>query len=151
MDQLRESSRTKAEKRLALALQAKKWPFKQNQTLEGYEVDFWFPDYRLVIEVDGYTHLSSQQQRLDQNKDRFLLDRGLLVIRISNQRIRENLQDCLVEIEQTIKRLKGMANKELMNDEWKRHLPKIPTPPEMHIKKPQTIEEYFLSLDEEDS
>ena len=148
MEKLRETCRTKAEKRLAQALQAKKWAFKQNQTLEGYEVDFWLSDYRLVIEVDGYTHLSSKQQRLDQNKDRLLMDKGILVIRISNQQIRENLSECLAEIEQTIHRLRGMDSKEIMNDEWKKRLPKIQSIQESNHKKPKTIEDYFLSLDE---
>ncbi len=148
MDKLRDSCRTKAEKRLAQALQGKKWPFKQNHTLEGYEVDFWFPGYRLVIEVDGFTHLSTKQRRLDQSKDHFLMDRGILVIRISNQQIRENLSECLAEIEQMIHRLRGMDSKEIMNDEWKKRLPKIQSIQESNHKKPKTIEDYFLSLDE---
>jgi very-short-patch-repair endonuclease len=148
MDRLRESCRTKAEKRLAEALQAKKWSFKQNQSLDGYEVDFWFPNYRLAIEVDGYTHLSTEQRRFDQNKDRFLMDRGVLVIRITNQQIRENLSECLAQIEQTIRRLDGMDSKGLMNDEWKKKLPKIHSNQESSHKKPKTIEEYFLSLEE---
>ncbi len=148
MDKLRDSCRTKAETRLAQALQRKKWSFKQNHTLEGYEVDFWFPSYRLVIEVDGYTHLSTKQQRLDQSKDHFLMDRGILVIRISNQQIRENLPGCLAEIEQTIHRLRGMDSKEIRNDEWKKRLPKLQSTKESNPKKPKTIEDYFLSLDE---
>jgi very-short-patch-repair endonuclease len=145
---MREFCRTNAEKRLAEALQAKKWGFKQNQFLEGYEVDFWFPEYHLVVEVDGYTHLSNEQRRLDQNKDQMLMHKGFLVMRISNRQIREQLNECITEIEMILQRLKGLSSKSQINDEWKRQLEKFHVIPEKSIKKPKTIEEYFLSLDD---
>lgn len=151
MTEFRYSSRTDAEKRLGAALQEKKLFFKHNQIIAGYEVDFWFPNYRLVIEVDGFTHLSEEQRRLDRNKDQILIAKGILVFRISNQQIHEHLNDCLSEIEETIQRLKEFQNsKGPINDQWKKQLAKIniveykPKP----IKKYKTIEEYFLCMDD---
>jgi very-short-patch-repair endonuclease len=150
MREFKESRRTDAEKILAAALHKKKLMFKHNQTIAGYEVDFWFPDYRLVIEVDGFTHLSAKQLQLDQRKDQALVAEGILVIRISNQQIREHLNDCLNEIENTIRHLKEFRkNKATINNEWKNQLAKINIVEPKPIKKPRSIEEYFLCMDDE--
>jgi very-short-patch-repair endonuclease len=145
MAQFKESNRTFAEKRLGVALKEKKIYFKHNQKIAGYEVDFWFPDSRLVIEVDGFTHLSNQQSKLDQIKDQSLTAKGIRVLRISNQQIREHLNDCLNEIVRTIKLLKEFQNnKGQINDQWKKQLTKIKIVEPEPIKKYKTIEEYFL-------
>jgi very-short-patch-repair endonuclease len=156
MTQFRESCRTDAEKCLAEALKQKKILYTHNQSIAGYEVDFWLPDYGLVIEVDGFTHLSDHQRLLDQQKDRTLVAKGMVVIRMSNQQIRENLSDCLREIEQMIQKIKGFQSKRNINDQWKKTLKNytvIESKPTKPIKelRPKTIEEYFLSMDDKTS
>ena len=152
MTQFRESCRTNAEKRLAEALKQKKLLFKHNQSIAGFEVDFWFPDYGLIIEVDGFTHLSEDQRLLDQNKEQTLIAKGLVVIRMSNQQIRENLSDCLREIEAMIQKIKGFQSHKNINDQWKKALENCITvepKPTKPVKEPKTIEEYFLSMDDQ--
>jgi very-short-patch-repair endonuclease len=151
MTQFRESCRTDAEKRLAEALKQKRLGFTHNQSIAGYEVDFWFPDYRLVIEVDGYTHLSEDQRLLDQRKEQTLIAKGMVVIRMSNQQIRENLPDCLREIELMIQKIKGFQRKNNINDQWKKTLKNciiVEPKPTKPGKEPKTIEEFFLSMDD---
>jgi very-short-patch-repair endonuclease len=143
-----ESSRTDAEKCLAEALRQKKILFKHNQTIAGYEVDFWFPDCGLVIEVDGFTHLSTNQRMLDQKKDQILLAKGMVVIRMSNQQIREHLGECLHEIETTIKKIKAFRSEGNINQQWKMKLGNYHVAEKKPVKVAKTIEEYFLSMDE---
>ena len=144
------SNRTSAEKRLAKALLQKKFIFKQNQIIEGYEVDFWFPEYGLIIEVDGYHHLSERQQLSDQQKDQRLISKGLIVYRLNNQLIYEDLKQCLTEIEIIIKRIKMLLNEErTINDQWKEKLSKLKPVATKLPRKIKTIEDYFLNIDEE--
>ncbi len=54
-------------------------------------VDFYLPQYRLCIEVDGGYHFSDEQRKKDYAKDRYLkVDRRLKVLRISND-VAENI------------------------------------------------------------
>ncbi|MGE6487435.1 RecQ family ATP-dependent DNA helicase [Paenisporosarcina sp. NPDC076898] len=55
---------------------------------EKQEVDFYSPLLKLVIEVDGINHEDSQQQKLDQVRDKFLSKYGITVIRISTAQIK---------------------------------------------------------------
>ena len=144
----KEVFRTDAEKRLAEALHGKRLPFKHNQEVAGYEVDFWFPDYKLVIEVDGYTHLSARQQELDRYKDQILMNKGIVVMRMSNQQIRDHINDCLSRIELIIQRIKDYRSKESINVHWKKTLQQCKVNKPTPLKKCKTIEEYFLSMDD---
>jgi len=150
MNRLKESCRTEAEKSLAMGLCQKRLVFKHNQTICGYEVDFWFSDYKLVVEVDGFIHLSEEQRQADHYKDQKLMGQGIFVIRISNKQIREDLSKCLQEIETMIQRLKEVRDKPIINDQWKNKLKEINVSKSDAKKKCRTIEEYFLSLDEDD-
>lgn len=149
MNVFHESSRTSAEKKLAAALQRKHISFRQNQTIYGYEIDFWLPEYRLIIEVDGYTHLSHQKLCADKHKDQILIGKGLVVLRLKNHQIRENLAECLLEIEATMNNLKALKMDLNINHQWKDSLKKCNPAPSRQVKKVKSIEEYFLSMDGE--
>jgi very-short-patch-repair endonuclease len=149
MDHFNECHQTKAEKRLAVALQKKKLSFEQNQSIEGYEVDFWFPKYGLVVEVDGFTHLSDQHRLLDHRKDQVLMAKGFVIIRLNNNQIYENINLCLTQIETLIARIKSLKSTSNINDHWKEPLRKTEFKKEKTSKKIRTIEEYFLSIDDD--
>jgi very-short-patch-repair endonuclease len=51
---------------------------------------------RLVIEVDGEIH--QQQAEYDAERDRVLLARGLRLLRIKNEEVRQNLNSVLMRI-----------------------------------------------------
>lgn len=150
MKRHQESIQTSAERKLAGALRSRKLIFKENQHIEGYEVDFWFPDYQLAVEVDGYYHLSESQRKLDLQKDQFLMEKGVLLIRFNNQQIRENLAGCVQEIQRLITKIGTLKNQRPINDQWKAVLKNIRLPkPPSSKKLPKTIEDYFLSIDDE--
>ena len=60
-----EPAKTGAQKVLAAKLKAEKIEFVENRQLEGWEVDIYLPAYYLVVEVDGFYHLSLKQQARD--------------------------------------------------------------------------------------
>lgn len=148
------SSPTNAEKKLARALKEKRWSFERNQIVEGYEVDFLLPEIRLIIEVDGYTHLSDRRLQLDLAKEKRLVEKGYLLLRFTNQQIREQLPQCLREIEKIIQAVAAGQKKNTINDGWKEKLRQVAVPKEERPgtaetrRKPLSIEEYFLSKEE---
>ena len=56
----------------------------------NYIVDFYIPKKQLVIEIDGIQHITREHQEKDQERDRFLENEGLRVLRIPNESIRKN-------------------------------------------------------------
>lgn len=91
-------SKTGAQKLLAEKLRGEKIPFMENQWLEGMEVDLLLPEYYLVIEIDGFYHLSAGQQLRDLQKDHRLQGAGYHVLRFTNTEIYQNSKDCLRKI-----------------------------------------------------
>jgi very-short-patch-repair endonuclease len=58
-----------------------------NVGLLGFEVDFHWPDRRLVIEVDGGHH--ALQAAIDDGRDDVLRDAGWTVLRFSDREVYE--------------------------------------------------------------
>lgn len=59
-----------------------------NQKIEGLEVDFHWPDLRLVVEVDGYEyHRTRARFEVDRSRDRRLTTAGWRVLRITDHAI----------------------------------------------------------------
>jgi uncharacterized protein DUF559 len=57
--------------------------------VSGFEVDFWWPDLRLVVETDGGTfHRTPAQQRADRRRDHAHIGAGLTPLRFTHGMIR---------------------------------------------------------------
>lgn len=62
--------------------------FKMQHVVSGeYIVDFFFPEIRLAIEVDGSIHATEQQRRRDAEKDRYCSSIDITVLRITNSQV----------------------------------------------------------------
>ncbi|HEY5316703.1 MAG TPA: type IV toxin-antitoxin system AbiEi family antitoxin domain-containing protein, partial [Solirubrobacteraceae bacterium] len=58
-----------------------------NTVVEGYEVDIFYPEHRLVIELDGWeTHGLRDQFELDRDRDADLLAAEIATVRITKER-----------------------------------------------------------------
>jgi very-short-patch-repair endonuclease len=93
------SRMTPAEELLWEELRAKRlegFHFRRQQVIEGFIVDFYCHQARLVIEVDGGIH--QQTMEYDKERDFLLKTKGLLVLRIENNEIVNNLSDVLERI-----------------------------------------------------
>jgi very-short-patch-repair endonuclease len=70
--------------------------FRRQQIIDGFIADFYCHAARLVIEVDGKIH--QQQAEYDAERDRVLSARGLRLLRIKNEGVRQNLDSVLARI-----------------------------------------------------
>ena len=60
-----------------------------NTVVEGYEVDFCWPEERLIVETDGYEHHGTRAAfERDRAKDARLAARGWRVVRFTNAQVR---------------------------------------------------------------
>jgi len=93
---------TPAEKRLWKALKGsalKNRKFRRQHSIENYIVDFYCPEEKLVIELDGEIHNDPMQSQNDFERDQRLTELGNKVLRFENNLIFNNLEGVLDLIE----------------------------------------------------
>jgi very-short-patch-repair endonuclease len=92
-------TRTKAE-RLFLAL-CKRYDLPRplvNTWIDEQEVDFHWPDYKLVVEVDGETHHTRRAFEEDRRRDRRLAVKGIQVLRVTWRDLRADPEGVAPEV-----------------------------------------------------
>ena len=65
--------------------------FYRQRRLSGYIVDFWCPDARLIVEVDGSQHVQPEAVAYDVERDAAFDARGIMTLRFANADVEERL------------------------------------------------------------
>ncbi|HEX8647584.1 MAG TPA: type IV toxin-antitoxin system AbiEi family antitoxin domain-containing protein [Thermoleophilaceae bacterium] len=80
------------------------------QVVEGYEVDFYWPELKLVVETDGLTyHRTPQQQAADLERDQRLAAVGFVPLRFSHGQIRWEPERVEAVLADVARRLRAAA------------------------------------------
>src|SRR5262245_29777228 len=74
--------------------------FRRQHSFGRYIVDFYCPECRLIVELDGESHNSITIDDYEAERTRFLEGLGLKVIGFENQELLENLEGVLEMIGQ---------------------------------------------------
>lgn len=61
--------------------------FNRQHSIGDYIVDFYCSSKKMIIELDGSVHESSQQQEKDRCRDKNLNDMGFIVLRFKNEEV----------------------------------------------------------------
>lgn len=56
----------------------------------GQQVDFYLPQAKLVIEIDGEQHKEERQKQLDEKRDSYLREKGVITVRISTEELKND-------------------------------------------------------------
>jgi len=78
----------------------KGYTFRRQRPVLNYIVDFICLDLKLVIEVDGYTHLLEETAEKDEFKQKSLENEGYLVIRFTDNEVLTGIKQIINLIEQ---------------------------------------------------
>ncbi len=70
----------------------------RQRIIGNYIVDFYFPKARLIIEVDGGQHYTEEGIKDDKNRDEYMKEQGIRVLRFSDREIFENLNAVVEKI-----------------------------------------------------
>src|SRR4030095_3051585 len=65
--------------------------FRRQHSIFKYIVDFYCPEAKLAIEVDGVTHIGKEAKLHDNEKENDLKTLNINTLRISNEEIYDNL------------------------------------------------------------
>ena len=75
-----------------------KYKFRRQHPIDRFIVDFYCPQAKLYIEVDGATHLEPAQAEYDAARTAFLEELGYKVVRFTNDEVRYNINPVIDEI-----------------------------------------------------
>lgn len=92
--------RSEAEARLLALVRSARLPIPRvNDVVRGVEVDFFWPSYRLIVEVDGFAYHGSRAAfERDRRRDMALADVGLRVMRVTWRQLTEESEALLVSL-----------------------------------------------------
>ncbi len=94
---------TPAEDMLWQALRGKQvrgYRFRRQHPIDRFIVDFFCPEIRLVVEVDGPIH--EQQAEYDALRQAFIESLGIHVLRFTNDLVLQDMQGVLAQIEEAV-------------------------------------------------
>ena len=80
--------------------------FRRQHAAGPYTLDFFCPEIRLAIELDGGQHGEEPQQRSDHERTAWLRSRGVTVLRFWNNDVTQNLRGVLERIKTTAEELR---------------------------------------------
>ncbi len=75
---------------------------KRQMVIGPYIVDFYIASAKLVIELDGSQHYEEEGIRTDQERDRFLAERNIQVLRFSNEDVNHHFDGVCAKILQCL-------------------------------------------------
>jgi very-short-patch-repair endonuclease len=95
---------TQPEQKLWAVLRGKQLgvKFRRQHGIGHYIVDFYCPQCKLVIEVDGDSHYTDAAQKYDEQRDTYLQQLGLQVLRFTNEEINRNIAGVYEAIKRAI-------------------------------------------------
>lgn len=73
--------------------------FRRQHPIDKYIVDFYCHTLKIVIEIDGLSHLN--QKDYDKQRDEIIAKYGIKVLRYTNEQVQNNLIEVIKEINKT--------------------------------------------------
>ena len=99
---------TNAEKLLWSKLkgsQVLEYKFRRQQGIGSYIVDFYCPEVKLAIEIDGETHIKPDEVEYDKNRQYEIEELGIQFLRFTNRDVLDNLDGVLQTIGEKLQEL----------------------------------------------
>ncbi len=78
--------------------------FRRQDLVGSYILDFYCVEQRLAVELDGGQHFTAEGQAHDERRSRYLVTRGLRVLRFSNRELFEEIEGVVEKIKEALGR-----------------------------------------------
>jgi very-short-patch-repair endonuclease len=83
------------------------YKFRRQYSVDNFVVDFYCPELKLAIEVDGDSHFTPLARVYDRGRQHHIESFGIRFLRVMNEDVYHNLNAVLDEIVATIRRLES--------------------------------------------
>jgi len=80
--------------------------FRRQYSVDRYVIDFFSPEIKLAVELDGSVHDSAGQKAHDEERQKFLEKLGITFLRFRNEEFVDNGDYAVSEIKRVIKKLR---------------------------------------------
>ncbi len=77
--------------------------FRRQYSIGKFIVDFYCPEAKLAIEIDGDTHFTQELRPYDTARQKYIESKGIHFLRFTNKDITENIDGVLVHIAASLK------------------------------------------------
>jgi|SRR3989344_5066679 len=96
---------TKTEEKLWWYLRGQKLgvKFKRQHSVGGYILDFYCPEKKLIIELDGGVHNKEESREYDAVRDKYFTDLDYKVLRFKNNEVESDIEGVLEKISSIFK------------------------------------------------
>ena len=84
--------------------------FRREHSLGIYVADFYCAAAKLVVEVDGQSHLTDEAQQYDSVRDQWMQAQGIRVLRFTCNQVENELPEVLRIIDQTLLKIPSPPN-----------------------------------------
>jgi very-short-patch-repair endonuclease len=78
------------------------YKFRRQHSIGNYIVDFYCPEKKIIIELDGHQHKREKDTRYDAKRTEYFKSLGIKVLRFWNNEINENLEGVILKIEENL-------------------------------------------------
>lgn len=75
-----------------------RYKFRRQHPIDRFIIDFYCAEAKLLIEIDGASHLDKEQVEYDKARTEYLEELGYKVIRFTNNEVRYNINAVVDEI-----------------------------------------------------
>src|SRR3990172_2220288 len=76
--------------------------FLRQFSIKKFVVDFYCPEAKLAIEIDGATHISKEEIEYDKNRQKEIEDLGIRFLRFDNMQIYGDIELVISQIRETL-------------------------------------------------
>ena len=83
--------------------------FRNQYSVDKFVLDFYSPEIKLAIEIDGESHFQEGVAQYDEQRQIFIESAGIKFLRFTNKDVYENLNGVLETIADKIRELRGCS------------------------------------------
>ena len=84
--------------------------FRRQHSIDWYITDFYCPELKLAIELDGPIHDQVEQQEYDEIRNQLIKSHGIHIMRFKNQEIEQEAEMVMLQIRDKINELLNLRN-----------------------------------------
>ena len=86
------------------------YKFRRQYSVSTYVVDFYCPELKLAVEIDGGSHFQKGSEDNDRQRQTFIESFGIRFLRFTNEDVFKNLEGVIEAVRRTVLEMSGRSD-----------------------------------------